>query len=73
MSEARKAGDFIAGFENLSEDEQKEAIKNLMPKFCQIAMKDKSIIEGIIPECMEMVKGMDFPMREMMSKMMGKA
>lgn len=72
MCEIRRADDFISGFENLSKDEQKKVVEELMPKFCQIAMKDKSIIQEIIPECMEMMKGADFPMKEMMSKMMGK-
>jgi len=72
MGETRKADDFIRGFENLSEDEQKKTIKNLMPRFCQIAMKDKTVIQEMMPECLEMMKGADFPMKEMMSKMMGK-
>lgn len=72
MSEKKKAEDFIRGFENLSKDEQKEVIKKLMPKFCEIAMKDKAVIQEMMPECMEMMKGADFPMKEMMSKMMGK-
>lgn len=73
MCEIRKADDFISGFENLSKDEQKEVIKKLMPKFCEILTKDKNIIQEMMPRCMEMMKGMDFPMKEMMSKMMGKA
>jgi hypothetical protein len=43
-----------------------------MPKFCEIAMKDKTVIQEMMPECLEMMKGADFPMKEMMSKMMGK-
>lgn len=72
MGEIRKADDFISGFENLSKDEQKEIIKKLMPKFCEIAMKDKTIVQEMMPEFMEIMKGLDFPMKEMMSKMMGK-
>jgi Glu-tRNA(Gln) amidotransferase subunit E-like FAD-binding protein len=72
MGETREADDFISGFENLSKDEQKEIIKKLMPKFCEIAMKDKTVIQEMMPECLEMMKGADFPMKEMMSKMMGK-
>lgn len=72
MGEIRKADDFISGFENLSKDEQKEVIKKLMPKFCRVVMKDKTIIQEMMPECMEMMKEVDFPMKEMMSKMMGK-
>jgi len=72
MGETRKADNFIRDFENLSEDEQKKTIKNLMPRFCQIVMKDKTIVQEMMPECMEIMKGLDFPMEEMMSKMMGK-
>lgn len=72
MSEKRKAEDFIRGFENLPKDKQKEVIKKLMPKFCEILMEDKTTFEEMMPECMDMMKGMDFPMKEMMSKMMGK-
>jgi hypothetical protein len=72
MGETRKADDFISSFENLSKDEQKEIIKKLMPKFCEIAMKDETIIQEMMPECLEMMKGADFPMKEMMSNMMGK-
>jgi Glu-tRNA(Gln) amidotransferase subunit E-like FAD-binding protein len=72
MGETREADDFINGFENLSKDEQKEIIKKLMPKFCEIAMKDKTVIQEMMPECLEMMKGADFPMKEMMSNMMGK-
>ena len=50
MGEIRKADDFISGFENLSKDEQKEIIKKLMPKFCEIAMKDKTVIQEMMPE-----------------------
>lgn len=73
MCEIREADDFISSFKNLSKDQQKEVIKKLMPKFCEILMKDKNIIQEMMPRCMEMMKGMDFPMKEMMSKMMGKA
>jgi len=71
MSVKGKADDFISGFENLSQEEQKEIIKKLMQKFCEIAMKDKTVIQQMMPECLEMMKGADFPMKEMMSKMMG--
>jgi Glu-tRNA(Gln) amidotransferase subunit E-like FAD-binding protein len=72
MCEIRTVNDFVSGFENLSKDEQKEVIKKLMPKFCQIVMKEKTIFQEMMPRCMEMMKGMDFPMKEMISKMMGK-
>jgi len=72
MGETRKADDFISGFENLSQDEQKEIIKKLMPKFCEIVMKDKTVIQEMMPECLEMMKGADFPIKETMSNMMGK-
>jgi len=72
MCEIRTVDDFVSGFENLSKEEQKEVIKKLAPKFCQIAIKDKTIIQEMMPKCMEMMKGMDFPMKEMMSKIMGK-
>ncbi len=59
-------------FRSLSKDEQKEVMKKLIPEFCKTAMEDKSFIQEMMPTCMEMMKGMDFPMKEMMSKMMGK-
>jgi hypothetical protein len=67
-----KVNDFVSSFQKLSKDEQKEVMKKLIPEFCQTAMKDKSFIQEMMPNCMEMMKGMDFPMKEMMSKMMGK-
>lgn len=72
MCEIRTVQDIMDGFENLSREQKKEIIKILMPEFCQIAMEDKTIIQELAPQCMEMMKGMDFPMKEMMSKMMGK-
>ncbi|NVM31921.1 MAG: hypothetical protein HWN65_23985 [Candidatus Helarchaeota archaeon] len=72
MCEIRTVDDFVSGFENLSKDEQKKVLKKLLPRFCQIAIKDKTIIQEMMPKCMEMMKGMDFPMKEMMSKIMGK-
>ena len=72
MSQAKKVDDFVSSFKNLSKDEQKEVMKKLIPEFCQIAMEDKSFVQEMMPHCMEMMKGMDFPMKEMMSKMMGK-
>ncbi|MCM8820516.1 MAG: hypothetical protein NC932_00995 [Candidatus Omnitrophica bacterium] len=72
MHGKRKATDFISGFEKLSMDEQKEVIKKLMSKFCQMAMEDENIIQEMMPECMEMMKRMDFSMKGMMCKMMDK-
>ena len=72
MSQAKKVDDFVSSFKNLSKDEQKEVMKKLIPEFCKTAMEDKSFVQEIMPHCMEMMKGMDFPMKEMMSKMMGK-
>ena len=72
MSQGRKVNDFVSSFQNLSKDEQKELMKKLIPEFCQTAMKDKSFVQEMMPNCMEMMKGMDFHMKEMMSKMMGK-
>ena len=63
--------DFVSNFKSLPRDEQKEVMKKLIPEFCQIAMQDKSFVQEMMPHCMEMMKGMDFPMKEMMSKMMG--
>ena len=63
-----KAEDFVSGFENLSIDEKKEVIKKLMPKFCEIAMKDMSMISEMRPKCMEIMKEMDFPMKGMICK-----
>ncbi len=72
MPKIENVEDFVSSFENLSKDTQKEVVKKLMPKFCQILMEDKSIIQEIIPDCMDIMKEMNFPMKEMMSKMMGK-
>ncbi len=63
MSETREAKDFMRDFDNLSEDEQKKVIKKLMPKICEIAMKDRSLIQEMMPECMQMMKGMDFSIK----------
>ena len=71
MSQEKKVNDFVNSFKSLSRDEQKETMKKLIPELCQIAMKDKSFMQEMMPRCMEMVKGMDFPMKETMSKMMG--
>ena len=67
-----KVNDFVSSFKNLSKDEQKEVMKKLMLEFCHTAMEDKFFIQELMPHCMEMMKGMDFPMKEMMSKMMGR-
>ena len=72
MCQEKKVNDFVSSFKSLSRDEQKEVMKKLIPQFCEIAMQDKSFIREMMPQCMEMMKGMDFPMKEMMSKMMGK-
>jgi len=71
MSQGRNVDDFLSRFRNLSTDEQKEVMKKLIPEFCQLAMQDKSFMQEMMPQCMEMMKGMDFPMKEMMSRMMG--
>jgi hypothetical protein len=72
MDREKKVNDFVSSFKKLSKDEQKEVMKKLMLEFCQTAMGDKSFVQEMMPRCMEMMKGMDFPMKEMMSKMMGK-
>lgn len=72
MNQGKKVNDFLSSFKNLSKDEQKEVMKELIPEFCQTAMGDQSFIQEMMPRCMEMMKGMDFPMKEMMSKMMGR-
>jgi len=71
MERENKVNDFVNSFKNLSKDEQKEVMKKLMLEFCQTAMGDKSFVQEMMPNCMEMMKGMDFPMKEMMSRMMG--
>ncbi|MCM8766783.1 MAG: hypothetical protein NC917_01835 [Candidatus Omnitrophica bacterium] len=63
-----KVEDFISGFEGLSIDEKKEVIKKLIPKFCEIAMNDMAIIKEFMPKCMEMMKEMNFPMKDMIFK-----
>ena len=72
MNQEKKVNGLVSSFKNLSKDEQKEVLKKLIPEFCQIAMEDKSPFQEMMPYCMEMMKGMDFPIKEMMSKMMGK-
>ena len=72
MNQGKKVNDFVSSFRNLSKDEQKEVMKKLIPEFCQTAMEDESFVQEMMPNCMEMMKGMDFPMKEMMSRMMGK-
>ena len=72
MSQVKKVNDFVSSFKNLSKDEQKEVMKKLIPEFCQTAMGDKSFVQEMMPRCMEMMKGMDFSMKEMMPKMMGR-
>ena len=72
MNQEKKVDDFVSSFRNLSKDEQKEVMKKLIPEFCQTAMEDESFVQEMMPNCMEMMKGMDFLMKEMMSKMMGK-
>jgi hypothetical protein len=69
MNQGRNVDDFLSRFRNLSTDEQKEVMKKLILEFCQLAMQDKSFMQEMMPQCMEMMKGMDFPMKEMMSKM----
>ncbi|MGB9630241.1 MAG: hypothetical protein ACPL6D_16425 [Thermodesulfobacteriota bacterium] len=71
MNQKEKINDLVNNFMNLSKEEQKEVMKRIIPEFCQIAMQDKSFMMEMMPRCMEMMKGMDFPMKEMMSKMMG--
>jgi len=46
-------------------------MKELIPEFCQTGMGDPSFMQEMMPRCMEMMKGMDFPMKEMMFRMMG--
>lgn len=70
MSKTKDADAFINSFENLSEPDQKEVTRKLMFKFCNIAMKDKTIMQEMMPQCMEMMSGKDFPMKAMMSQMM---
>jgi hypothetical protein len=71
MEQRSKVNDFVSRFKELSKEEQKKAMKELIPEFCQTAMGDPSFMQEMMPRCMEMMKGMDFPMKEMMSKMMG--
>jgi len=72
MERENKVNDFVSRFKELSQEEQKKVMKELMPEFCQTAMEDESFVQEMMPRCMEMMKGTDFPMKEMMSKMMGK-
>ncbi len=73
MDNRKSIEDFLQVFNNFSEQEKGEVIKILMPKFCEIIMKDKSIIQRIMPDCMKMMKGMNFPMKDMMSNIMDKS
>jgi hypothetical protein len=71
MEQGSKVNDFVIRFKALSWEEQKEAMKELIPEFCQTGMGDPSLMQEMMPRCMEMMKGMNFPMKEMMSRMMG--
>ena len=73
MAQTSRVDNFVRSFKNLSEDEKKEAMKRVIPEFCKAAMEDKEFIQEMMPKCMEMMSGMNFPMKEMMSRMMGKA
>lgn len=72
MDQGGKVNEFVESFKKLSQNEQKEVMKKLIPEFCQVAMGDRSFMQEMMPRCMEMMRGMDFPMKEMMAKMMGK-
>ena len=73
MAQANRVDDFLRRFKNLSEEEKKEAMKRIIPGFYQTATEDKEFIQEMMPKCMEMMSGMNFPMKEMMSRMMSKA
>ena len=70
MSKTGKVDNFVKSFKDLSENDKKEAMKQIMPGFCQIAMKDKAFMQEMMPNCISMMKDMDVSMKEMMSKMM---
>jgi hypothetical protein len=72
MDQGDKVNEFVERFRKLSQNEQKEVMKKLIPEFCQIAMGDRAFMQEMMPRCMEMMRGMDFPMKEMMAKMMGR-
>lgn len=72
MKQGSKVNDFVIRFKELSKEEQKELMKKIISEFCQTGMGDPSFMQEMMPRCMEMMKKMDFPMKEMMSKMMGK-
>ena len=71
MKQGSKINDFVIRFKELSQEEKKAVMKELILEFCQTGMGDPSFMQEMMPRCMEMMKGMDFPMKEMMSKMMG--
>jgi hypothetical protein len=71
MEQSSKVNDFVARFKELSKEDQKEVMEKIIPEFCRTAMGDKSFFQEMMPQCLEMMKGMEFPMKEMMSKRMG--
>lgn len=72
MSQEEKVNEFLNWFRGLSREAQKEVLKKLIPEFCETAMRDWTFVQEMMPRCMEMMKGMDSPVKEMMSRMMGK-
>ena len=76
MSTTSKVEDVLNAFENLTIEKQKELIKQLAPKFCEIMMNDKTLMQdmmqGMMPKCMDMMQTMNFPMNAMMATIMGK-
>jgi hypothetical protein len=49
MNREKKVNDFVSSFRSLSKDEQKEVMKKLIPESCQIATKDKSFMQEMMP------------------------
>jgi hypothetical protein len=72
MSTTFKVEDILEAFDNLAPEQQKELIKQLAPKFCEIMMNDKTLMQDMMPKCMDMMQTMNFPMNAMMATMMGK-
>jgi hypothetical protein len=76
MSTTFKVEDILEAFDNLAPEQQKELLKQLAPKFCEIMMNDKTLMQdmmqGMMPKCMDMMPTMNFPMNAMMATMMGK-
>ncbi|GAK56668.1 hypothetical protein U27_03631 [Candidatus Vecturithrix granuli] len=70
MSTTFQVKDLLTAFDSFTPEQQQEAIKAFAPKFCEIIMNDKALMQDMMqtmmPKCMDMMATMNFPMRGMM-------